>query len=235
MDSRSRATSVSNMGQDRGDTGQDRGDTVHNLLTECDLCVKFPQWTCKGYLESAHRGLPMPRTPRKQQWTEEACYHVMNRGHNRERIFGDDDDRRHFLGLLARYRERFGLRLYHYCLMTNHFHVLVQLERPADLSKWLAGMLRAYVHYFNRRYRFVGHLWQGRFKSPAIQCEGYLLSCGRYIEAQPPGGRVGDGTVAVCLVELPGVRLRGRRPLAGGKLVLPGMGRRRRQPPTALA
>ena len=42
----------------------------------------------------------MPRTPRKQQWTEEACYHVMNRGHNRERIFGDDDDRRHFLGLL---------------------------------------------------------------------------------------------------------------------------------------
>src|SRR5208282_2264652 len=53
--------------------------------------------------------------------------------------------------------------------------------------------------------------------------------------AQPPGGWVGDGTVAVCLVELPGVRLRGRRPLAGGKLVLPGMGRRRRQPPTALA
>ena len=43
----------------------------------------------------------------------------------------------------------------------------------------------AYVHYFNRRYRFVGHLWQGRFKSPAIQCEGYLLSCGRYIERNP--------------------------------------------------
>src|SRR5271157_551483 len=107
----------------------------------------------------------MPRTPRKQQWTEEACYHVMNRGHNRERIFGDDDDRRHFLGLLARYRERFGLRLYHYFLMTNHFHVLVQLERPADLSKWLSGMLRAYVHYFNQRYRFVGHLWQGRFNT----------------------------------------------------------------------
>ena len=65
------------------------------------------------------------------------------------------------------------------------FHVLVQLVRPADLSRWLAGMLRAYVHYFNRRYRFVGHLWQGRFKSPAIQCEGYLLSCGRYIERNP--------------------------------------------------
>ena len=43
----------------------------------------------------------------------------------------------------------------------------------------------AYVHHFNRRYGFVGHLWQGRFKSPAIQCEGYLLSCGRYIERSP--------------------------------------------------
>ena len=47
------------------------------------------------------------------------------------------------------------------------------------------GYVAAYVHYFNRRYRFVGHLWQGRFKSPAIQCEGYLLSCGRYIERNP--------------------------------------------------
>ena len=109
----------------------------------------------------------------------------MNRGHNRERIFGDDDDRRQFLLLLARYQKRFGLRLYHYCLMTNHFHLLVQLQRPAEMSRWVAGMLRAYVHYFNRRYGFVGHLWQGRFKSPAVQCEGYLLSCGRYIECNP--------------------------------------------------
>ena len=82
-------------------TTGNKGDTVHNLLTDCDLCVKSTQWTCKDYPKSAHRDLPMPRTRRKQQWTEEACYHVMNRGHNRERIFGDDDDRRHFLGLFA--------------------------------------------------------------------------------------------------------------------------------------
>ena len=48
--------------------------------------------------------------------------------------------------------------------MTNHFHLLVQLQRPADLTSWLAGMLRAYVHFFNRRCGFLGHLWQGRFK-----------------------------------------------------------------------
>ncbi len=127
----------------------------------------------------------MSRSPRRQPWTDEASYHVMNRRHNREPIFGDDDDRRHLRLLLARYQKRFGLRLYHDCLMTNHFHRLVQLQRPADLSSWLAGMLRAYVHFFNRRYGFLGHLWQGRFKSPAIQGEGYLFSCGRYIERNP--------------------------------------------------
>jgi putative transposase len=127
----------------------------------------------------------MPRTARKRLWTEQACYHVLNRGHNRETVFADDADRRFFLSLLARYRQRFSARLYHYCLMGNHFHLLLQLDDPGHLSALAAGLLRSYVHYFNRRYGFVGHLWQGRFKSPAVQTEGYLLSCGRYIERNP--------------------------------------------------
>ncbi len=135
----------------------------------------------------------MPRTPRSQQWTDEAAYHVFSRGHNRETVFADADDDRFFLGLLDRYRQRTGFRLYHYCLMTNHFHLLLQVEAPRQLSALLAGLLRAYVHYFNRRYRFVGHLWQGRFKSPAVQVEEYLLSCGRYIERNPvEAGLVGQ-------------------------------------------
>jgi putative transposase len=109
----------------------------------------------------------------------------MNRGHNREVVFADDDDRRYFLALLARYQKRFAWRLYHYCLMSNHFHLLLQLADPGQLSALLAGLLRSYVHYYNRRYGFVGHLWQGRFKSPAIEAESYLLSCGRYIERNP--------------------------------------------------
>ena len=66
----------------------------------------------------------MARTPRKFQEGPAACYHVMNRGHNREAVFGDADDNRYFLGLLARYQKRFPLRLFHYCLMSNHFHLL---------------------------------------------------------------------------------------------------------------
>jgi len=127
----------------------------------------------------------MSRTPRRQQWTEGACYHVLARGHNRETVFAEQADIRFFLGLLARYRQRYRFRLYHYCVMGNHFHLLLQLEEAPRLSALMAGLLRAYVHYFNRRHSFVGHLWQGRFKSPAVQTEGYLLSCGRYIERNP--------------------------------------------------
>jgi putative transposase len=109
----------------------------------------------------------------------------MNRGHNREWIFADDDDRQAFLELVGRYQSRFGLRLYHYCLMSNHFHLVVQLEDPSDVSRLMAGLLRAYVHHCHRRHGFVGHRCQGRFKSPAVKCSEYLLSCGRYIERNP--------------------------------------------------
>src|SRR5437870_1893756 len=121
------------------------------------------------------RRAAMPRTPRRQQWTDEAAYHVLSRGHNRETVFADAEDRRFFLGLLDRYRRRTGLRLYHYCLISNHFHLLLQLDPPGRLSALMAGLLRAYVHYFNRRHGFVGHLWQGRFRSPAVDVEPYFL------------------------------------------------------------
>ena len=85
----------------------------------------------------------MSRSPRRQQWTDEACYHVMNRGDNREQIFGDDDDRRHFLLLLARYQKRFGLRLYHDCLMTNHFHLLVGPDKVSGVVyRFIEGEIR---------------------------------------------------------------------------------------------
>jgi putative transposase len=127
----------------------------------------------------------MPRAPRWRVWTDAACYHVLNRGHARETVFHDDDDRTHFLALLARYGQRFRWRLYHYCLMDNHFHLLLQLPRPQDLSRAVAGLLVSYWHHYRRRYRLVGHLFDGRFKSPAIDAESYLLSCGRYLERNP--------------------------------------------------
>jgi putative transposase len=127
----------------------------------------------------------MSRVPRRFQWAEEACFHLIDRGPNREPVFLDDEDRRAFLGLVARYKRRFGFRLYHYCLMTNHIHLLVRLDEPAQVSPLMAGLLRAYAHHRRRRHRFTGHGWGGRFKSPAIQVREYLLSCGRYAERNP--------------------------------------------------
>jgi putative transposase len=136
----------------------------------------------------------MPRIARCQQHQLGAYYHLMNRGHNREVLFRVDDDFTHFLKLLKRYHGRFGQHLFHYCLMPNHFHLLADCSSPDALSKWMAGLLRSYVHYYNRRYGFVGHLWQGRFKSPVVGAEEYFLSCARYIERNP---------VRACLVTEP--------------------------------
>lgn len=109
----------------------------------------------------------------------------MNRGYNREVVFAGDEDHRYFLELLDRYRQRFAVKLHHYCLMSNHFHLLVQCAEPRELSAWMAGLLRAYVYYSHRRTGFVVYLWQGRFKSPAVAIEEYFLSCARYIERNP--------------------------------------------------
>ena len=96
-----------------------------------------------------------------------------------------DDDKAAFLDLVRRYRQRFALRLYRYCVMDNHFHLLLQPADPRQLSRLMAGLLLAYTRSCNRRHGFVGHLFQGRFKSPLVQRHGYWLSCGRYIERNP--------------------------------------------------
>lgn len=127
----------------------------------------------------------MPRVPRRLQHADGLCYHVMSRGHNRETIFRDDADRLAFLARLANVKRRFDFRLLHYCLMDNHVHLILRPRTPAALTSLMAGLLRSYVHYFHRRDAFVGHLWQGRFKGPAIQDGEYLLSAGRYVERNP--------------------------------------------------
>ena len=132
----------------------------------------------------------MPRVARRFRWTDAACYHVLNRGYARETVFHDDEDRAYFLSLLARYADRFGLRLYHYTLIDNHFHLLMQLPQARFLSRLMAGLLVSYWHHYRRRYGLVGHLFQGRFRSPAVQVEGYLPSCGRYSERNPVEARL---------------------------------------------
>lgn len=111
-------------------------------------------------------------------------YHVMSRGNERRDIFLDDADRRRFLDILRSATERLNVLCHTYCLMGNHYHLL--LETPdGNLSLAIRQLNGVYAQSFNRRHDRVGHLFQGRFASKLIQKETYLLTVSRYVVLNP--------------------------------------------------
>jgi putative transposase len=117
-------------------------------------------------------------------------YHALNRGNNRASVFGDYDDYLAFLQALANTKERYPFRLLGYCLMTNHFHLLLRPERGQSISRILQSLTVAHTWRYHKRHRSSGHVWQSRFKSPVIQDEMHLLVVLRYIEANPLRARM---------------------------------------------
>jgi REP element-mobilizing transposase RayT/AraC-like DNA-binding protein len=115
---------------------------------------------------------------------ENGIYHVVARGNERAPIFGGDTDRRDFLALLQRIRLRFGWYVLSYCLMDNHYHLLVQTPIP-NLARGMQQLNSGYVQSFNRRHGRDGHLFQGRYKSPLILSESHLFAAFRYIALNP--------------------------------------------------
>jgi putative transposase len=113
-----------------------------------------------------------------------ALFHVFARGNAKQKIFLDDRDRRRFLELLGECVTRFDWIAFAYSLMPNHFHLLIQLtsETLSRGMKWLNGK---YAIAFNQRHARVGHVLQGRFKSPMVEKETYLLQLLRYIVLNP--------------------------------------------------
>jgi putative transposase len=120
-------------------------------------------------------------------------YHIISRGNNREPIFREKEDFEKYLELCRRYKDQYGFKLYHWVLMDNHIHLLMETKPNGSLSKIMQGINLAYAIWFNRKNGKVGHLWQDRFRSSVIEKEPYLLECGRYIERNPlRAGRVKD-------------------------------------------
>ena len=115
---------------------------------------------------------------------EGAIYHVTIRGVERRPIFKDETDRERFLLQLADSVEQFGVRLYLYCLMTNHVHLLVETPH-GNLGPFMQRLQTAYTVYFNLRHRRVGHLMQGRYGAQLVQGDEYLLNLSRYIHLNP--------------------------------------------------
>jgi putative transposase len=115
-----------------------------------------------------------------------AIYHVMNRGDRREAIFLDDKDRVRFLDTLAEGCAKTDWQVHAYCVMGNHFHLVVETPVPnlADGMKWL---LQTYTSRFNRRHKNFGHLFSGRYKAPLVEGSGngYLRTVCEYVHLNP--------------------------------------------------
>jgi putative transposase len=124
--------------------------------------------------------------PRPRRITaENACYHIITRGNQKQSVFMDTRDYERYLSILSKYKKKFEFKLYCFCLMPNHVHLIIEVTVPSVLSKIMKCLNLSYTLYFNAKYEKVGHLWQDRFKSRLIGKDAYLLECINYIEANP--------------------------------------------------
>lgn len=110
--------------------------------------------------------------------------HVTVRGNERKTIFKDDRDREHFLKKLAESVQRYDVRLYLYCLMTNHVHLVLETPR-GNLSRFMQRQQTTYTMYYNCRHHRCGHLMQGRFGASIVDEDEYILKLSRYVHLNP--------------------------------------------------
>lgn len=142
----------------------------------------------------------MPSKNRVKVYAPDSHYHIYNRGINKRRIFLDDDDYAVFLNLLKRYLDEAPVKdnkgreydwlhnhvkLQAYCLMPNHFHLLIYQISPEAMTRLLRGVSGAYTTYFNKKYRRIGPLFQDRYKASLISSEEYLQHISRYLHLNP--------------------------------------------------
>jgi putative transposase len=119
----------------------------------------------------------------------DAWYHVMNRGQNHCAIFQNDDQRHLFLELLADIYNRYGVETHAYCLMDNHYHLLLHTQH-ANLSRAMRHLDGVYTQKFNQEMKRDGALFRGRYKAILIEAENYMLQLSRYIHLNPVSARI---------------------------------------------
>ncbi|MEW6214159.1 MAG: transposase [Nitrospirota bacterium] len=115
---------------------------------------------------------------------EEAIYHVLSRGNKGEYIFSEDKDKEYLLEILKKGVEKYGIELYTYCIMGNHYHLLLSIP-CGELTKFMHFIGSSYGSYLRRQRGWIGHIFAGRYKSLCVEKEGYLLELSRYIHLNP--------------------------------------------------
>lgn len=124
----------------------------------------------------------MPRRPREK--SQSGVYHIMWRGVNRQEIFHDDGDRKKYMYILEKYKTQSQMKMYAWCLMNNHVHLLIK-EGHEDISSTMKRIGVSYAMYYNWKYQTTGHLFQGRFRSEKVETLPYLQTVIRYIHQNP--------------------------------------------------
>jgi putative transposase len=124
----------------------------------------------------------MPRRAREK--CESGIYHIMQRGANRQEIFHDEDDSLRFLETLEKYKKKVNLKVYGWCLMGNHIHLLLQ-EGTEELGVTMKRIGVSFAWYYNWKYKTTGHLFQDRYRSEKVSNDEYLTTVIRYIHQNP--------------------------------------------------
>ena len=124
----------------------------------------------------------MPRTARIKD--ENSIYHIMVRSISELDLFKEDEDKLKYLELIKRYQLKYMFKLYAYCLMDNHGHLLIDVN-GGDISRIMHSINFCYAQYYNRKYKRHGHVFQDRFKSKIVKDEKYLIMLSAYIHNNP--------------------------------------------------
>jgi REP element-mobilizing transposase RayT len=124
---------------------------------------------------------------RKREWYEGAAYHVTVRGNRRNDIFRDKEDFEYYLSITEEallYYTQFNYKVICYCLMDNHVHLMIKTDKE-PLGKLIGRISALYTRYFNKKYNYIGHLFQDRYFSELIKSDAQMIETSRYIHLNP--------------------------------------------------
>jgi len=125
----------------------------------------------------------MPRVVRGL--ADNYIYHIINRGNGRQEVFHKERDYEAFIDIMKEAKKKHQIKLFSYCLMPNHFHMILMPEHGNELSRSMQWLMTSHVRRYHRHYGSSGHIWQGRYKSFIIQKDAHLLMAMRYVEGNP--------------------------------------------------
>ena len=125
----------------------------------------------------------MPRTARASAGG--LCYHVLNRGNAGNEVFHEAGDYAEYMQLLQEATDVRKVRLLAYCLLPNHFHMVLWPRKDGDLSRWMQWLTTSHVRRYHRQHQSSGHIWEGRFRAFPVQPDEHLLTVLRYVEQNP--------------------------------------------------